>query len=162
MPPTNDLPSASIGLAVGVSMIAVFLGLRQWYERRARDPELSDADGRHFTSQDLRRNLGVGIMLTIAAILLVTSRLEPRIKGQANLIFAELWVVILALIVVLLILALIDWLAIRRYALRHRRTILRESVEAIRREARQAVANRSKQPSDGPSPPHSSPPPPST
>ena len=35
MPPSNDLPSASLALAAGISLIAAFLGLRQWYERRA-------------------------------------------------------------------------------------------------------------------------------
>ena len=158
MPPSNDLPSASLALAAGISLIAAFLGLRQWYERRAREFDLSEADETHFARQDIRRVLGVAIMLVIVAILLVSSRLEPRINGKANLVFAELWVVVLALIVVLLMLALIDWLATRRYAARHRRAMIRESVEAIRHDASRAAASRATTPnhSDGPHDPPSS------
>ena len=153
MPPSTDLPSASLALAAGISLIAAFLGLRQWYERRAREFDLSEADQMHFARQDIRRMMGVGIMLVIVAILLVSSRLEPRIKGKANLVFAELWVVVLALIVVLLLLSLIDWLATRRYAARHRRAMIRESVEAIRQDARRAAASRSPSHSKGPQEP---------
>ena len=52
MPPANDLPSASLALAVGLCLISLFLGLRQWYERKAREPDLSEADRVHFSRQD--------------------------------------------------------------------------------------------------------------
>ena len=57
MPPANDLESASLALAVGLCLISLFLGLRQWYERRAREPDLSHADQVYFSRQDVRQKL---------------------------------------------------------------------------------------------------------
>jgi UDP-N-acetylmuramyl pentapeptide phosphotransferase/UDP-N-acetylglucosamine-1-phosphate transferase len=142
MPLANDIPSASLGLALGIFLIALFLGLRQWYERRARDLDLSPADHAHFSQQDARRNLGVAVLLAIAAIVVVTTRLEPKVEGKANPTFAELWIIVLALIVVLLALAMLDWLATRVYARRHRRQMIRESLEAIRHQARPSSPTR--------------------
>ena len=140
MPTANDVPSASLGLALGLFLIALFLGLRQWYERRARDVDLSAADSSHFSRQDARRYLGVAVLLAIAAIVFVTTRLAPQVEGKANPAFAELWLVVLALIVVLLALALLDWLATRGYFRRHRQEMIRESFLAIREDARELDA----------------------
>lgn len=138
MPQAEDIPSASLGLAAGLCLIALFLGLREWYERRAREPDLSPADDRHFAHQDLRRRLGVGVLLAIAVLALAGSRIEPRAAGRANLLFVALWFLVLTLIIVLLGLALADLLATRAFARRHRREMLRESIESIRQQARQA------------------------
>jgi UDP-N-acetylmuramyl pentapeptide phosphotransferase/UDP-N-acetylglucosamine-1-phosphate transferase len=157
MPPAQDLPTATLGLAAGIALIAVFLALRQWYEKRARGSDLSGADHTHFARQDVRRILGVAILLVIAAMFVVSSRLQPRVNGRPSLVFAELWVLVLALIVALLVLAMIDWAATRTYAKRHRRQLIRESIEAIRNHARQAVAARAKDHTDGPREPPPSP-----
>jgi hypothetical protein len=146
MPPAHDVPSASLGLALGVSLIALFLGLRQWYERRARSHDLSDADRSHFARQDARRNLGVVILFAIAAIVVVTTRLAPKVEGKDNPAFAELWLIVLALIVVLLALALLDWLATRVYYRRHRREMIRESFRGIRQEARRSAPENGEHP----------------
>ena len=82
MPTANDVPSASLGLALGLFLIALFLGLRQWYERRARDVDLSAADSSHFIRQDARRYLGVAVLLAIAAIVFVTTRLCLRSRAR--------------------------------------------------------------------------------
>ena len=148
MPPANDLPSASIAMAAGLFLIAVFLGLRQWYERKAREPGLSEADRSHFFRQDVRRGLGVGVLLVIALLVLVGSRVEARVQGKANLVFLQLWVAVLALILVLLTLALADWAATRTYARRHRKQLLRESLDAIRQEARKAYSTGSESETD--------------
>ena len=140
MPRADDIPSASLGLAAGLCLIALFLGLREWYERKARESDLSPADHRHFTHQDLRRRLGVGVLFAIAVLALVGSRIEPQAAGKANLLFAGLWFVVLTLIIVLLGLALADLLATGAYARRRRKEMLRESIEAIRRDARRASA----------------------
>jgi hypothetical protein len=140
MPPAQDVPSASLGLALGVSLIALFLGLRQWYERRARNLDLSDADRSHFARQDARRILGVVILFAIAAIVAITARLAPAVQGKANPAFAELWLIVLALIVVLLALALLDWLATRVYYRRQRREMIRESFRGIRDDARRSTS----------------------
>ena len=142
MPPVNDLPSASLALAAGLSLISLFLGLRQWYEWKARESELSVADQRHFSRQDLRRGTGVAVLLAIALLVLAGSRVEPQLQGRSNLLFLQIWVAILALILVLLILALADWAATRTYARRHRRELLRESIEALRRGARDIPSDR--------------------
>ena len=136
MPQADDIPSASVGLAAGLCLIALFLWLREWYDRKARDPELSPADFHHFWHQDLRRRLGVGVLLAIAVLVLAGSRIEPRAAGKANLLFVALWFVVLTLIMVLLGLAMADLLATAAYARRRRREMLRESLGAIRRDAR--------------------------
>ncbi len=140
MPRADDIPSASFGLAAGLCLIALFLGLRQWYERRARESNLSPADEIHFWHQDTRRRLGVGVLLAISLLALTGSRIEPKAQGQANLLFVGLWFVVLALILVLLGLALADLLATRAYARRHRKQLIRESIAAIRRDVRQYPA----------------------
>jgi len=148
MPPANDVPSASLGLALGIVLIAMFLGLRQWYERRARDPELSRADHVHFARQDARRNLGVVVLFAIAAIVVLTTRLAPTIQGKANPAFAELWLIVMALIVVLLGLALMDWLATRVYAHRHRQEMIQESFRTTRDRDRRPGTENGDQPPD--------------
>jgi hypothetical protein len=149
MPPANDVPSASLGLALGIVLIAMFLGLRQWYERRARDNDLSAADHAHFAWQDARRYFGVAVLMAIAAIVAVTTRLAPNVEGKANPAFAELWLIVLALIVVLLGLALLDWLATRVYFRRHRREMIRESFRGVRENASHSPPENGKQ-SQGP------------
>jgi uncharacterized membrane protein len=149
MPRADDLPSASVGLAAGLCLIALFLGLREWYERQAREPNLSPADDLHFRHQDMRRRLGVGVLLAIAVLALAGSRIAPRAAGRANVLFVALWFLVLTLIIVLLGLALADLLATRAYAQRHRREMLRESIAAIRQQARQASA-RSREETNGP------------
>jgi hypothetical protein len=159
MPPSTDLPSAGLGVATGVGLIALFLGLRLWYERRGREPALPAADRVHFTHQDLRRGLGVGILVVVAAALGLGSRIPPRIAGKANLLFAVVWLVVLGLIVVLLLLAMIDWMATRRYAMRHRKAMIREQISAMKEHARHAAASRTSA-AEGPREPTVPPPPP--
>jgi hypothetical protein len=138
MPLANDVESASLALAAGLCMISLFLGLRQWYERRAREPDLSHADQLYYSRQDVRRNLGVAVLFGIALLVLVGSRVAPQVQGGGNLLFLQIWIAVMALIVILLILALADWTATRGYARRHRQELIRQSIEAIRREAREA------------------------
>ncbi len=76
--PADDLGSASAGLAAGLTLIALFLGLRQWYERRARESDLSPADSVHFARQDMRRRAGVAVLVAIAVLALAGSQVAPR------------------------------------------------------------------------------------
>jgi NhaP-type Na+/H+ or K+/H+ antiporter len=122
----QDLASASLLLSSGITLIAAFLGLRQWYERRARSDDLSDRDRGYFFRQDLRRGIGVGVMLLLAAGLYFGSRVPPQVGGKANATFLEIWLAISGLIVVMLVLALIDWISTRLYARRHQRALLSE------------------------------------
>jgi hypothetical protein len=138
MAPAPDQASSSLLISSGITLIATFLGLRQWYERRARETDLSDLDRGYFVRQDLRRSLGVAVMLILALGLYVGSRLPPKVGGAASLVFVEVWLAISGLIVVMLVLALVDWIATRVYARRQRRYLAAERLrllrEAIRKE----------------------------
>jgi hypothetical protein len=136
MPPPQQAEVASLVLATAVVLIAGLLGLRQFLERRSREPDLSEADARHFVRQDIRRALGVGVMLLLAAGLVVGSRLEPKVAGRTNPLFVQVWLGVFLLIFVLLFLAMLDWIATRLYARRHRREIFDERIEILRDEFR--------------------------
>jgi hypothetical protein len=132
MPIAAELASSSARISSGIALIAVFLGLRQWYEWRSRSPALSDVDRGHFWNQDLRRGLGVAVMLVLALGLYFGSRMPHKVAGRANLAFVEIWLAIVALIVVLLVLALFDLVSTRSYAQRQRRSIARERQRMLR------------------------------
>jgi hypothetical protein len=149
MPPATDLSSANLALAAGVTLVAMFLGLRQWYERNTRETDLSEADCSHFTRQDWRRGLGVGVMFVLALILLVGSYLEPKVRGKANVLFLEVWIIVLVLLVVLLLLATLDWVATRLYASRHRDALLREQTHSLRQQAESGISSRHGKPCSG-------------
>jgi signal transduction histidine kinase len=142
MPITDDLASNSLLISSGVAMIAVFLGLRQWYEWRARETELSELDRRYFVRQDARRGLGAAVMLVIAVGLYFGSRIPPKVAGRANLAFVEVWLAIIALIIVMLLLAFVDWVATRIYARRQSRSMARERLQILRETLRQSRGQR--------------------
>jgi len=136
----TDFRTACWALALGVAMIAAFLGLRQWYERRGRSEPSSAEDDAHFRRQDLRRWLGVAVMLVLALDVFAGSWVEPRIGGRGNPWFGVVWLVVLSLIVLMLALAFFDLLATRRYARRQRRDLFMHELEEIRRRLRRAGA----------------------
>ena len=146
MPIAQDLASSGALMSCGITLIALFLGLRQWYESRARGPNLSDLDRGYFSRQDLRRWLGVVIMLVLALGIWIGAKTEPKIAGKANVAFVRVWLAVIVLILVLLALALFDWLATRVYARRLRRSLARERVELLRE-----VFGKSASPDDDPS-----------
>jgi hypothetical protein len=123
---SQDLASASLLISSGITLIAAFLGLRQWYEWRARDVDLSDLDRSYFFRQDVRRGLGVAVMLILAAGLYVGSRIPPKVADHANLTFVRVWLAISGLIIVMLGLALLDWISTRLYARRQHRELSSE------------------------------------
>jgi hypothetical protein len=139
MPPARDLASDSLLISCGLVLIAAFLGLRQWYESRAREADLADDDRVYFRRQDRRRALGVAIILVLAAGLSLGSRMPLKLQGQANIAFVEVWAGVIALIVVLMILAMIDLLATRRYAQRQRRSMAQERIRLIRDAIRETL-----------------------
>jgi membrane protein implicated in regulation of membrane protease activity len=129
---SNQLGLSSLVLSIAVASIAVALGLRQWYERRVREADLGEDDRNYFVRQDLRRVFGVVVLLILAIGVLIGSRTAPQIAGHANLQFVAIWLVEFALIFLVLALALLDWLATRRYAQRQRRSMARERDEVLR------------------------------
>jgi hypothetical protein len=128
----DDLASSSVLISTGITMIAAFLGLRQWYEWRARDAELTDDDRSYFLRQDVRRGLGVAVMLILAAGLYFGSRIPPKVGAQANLTFVRAWLAISGLIIVMLGLALLDWISTRLYARRQHRDLASERRKILR------------------------------
>jgi hypothetical protein len=146
MPTASDLASTSLWTSAGLALIALFLALRQWYESRARDPELSEDDRSHFKRQDLRRGVGIAVIVVLAMGLSIGTRIDPKIDGRANPHFIEIWIVELALVVVLLVLAGLDSRATFAYARRHRRSLAREQGTILRDLRR----HRDDSPSDSP------------
>jgi hypothetical protein len=139
MQPAGDLDSDSLLISCGLVLIAAFLGLRQWYERRAREPDLPEEDVVYFRRQDLRRAVGVLIILALSALLSVGSRMPPKLQGQWRLAFVEVWTGVIGLLAVLLSLALTDLMATRRYAQRKRRSMARERIRLIRGAIRESA-----------------------
>jgi undecaprenyl pyrophosphate phosphatase UppP len=136
--------------AIGILFVATFLGLWQWFDRRARERDLSDVDRAHFRKQDLRRWFGVGVMVALAAAMAVVMRQ----RMPTSWMIGTLTVMIL-LIVVLLVLAFADLMATRRYARRHRRALAEEHtrfmLEVIRRaSSSNAIAAPPKKQSEAP------------
>lgn len=131
MAAVTDLQSASQGLAIGVSMISLFLGLRQWYEGRARW-DVADDDRSFYRRQDVRRWLGVVVLTTLAGVVFAASRVRPWEGGKGNIAFVAVWLAVLGLIALTLGVALWDWIATWRFARRKRRALLRDHVEELR------------------------------
>ena len=131
----TELQSAIRGMGIGVALIALFLGLRQWYEHRARG-ELPDVDRVFYRRQAVRRWLGVALLGTLSALVVLGSRVEPRVGARGNLGFVALWMGVLGLIVVTLGVAFSDSVATWRYARDRRRELVRDHVDELRRHMR--------------------------
>jgi hypothetical protein len=131
MPPVN--PSASsdnltpLLTAGGIMLVAIFLGLWQWYDRRARETNLDEMDQDFFRRQDFRRWVGIGVMAALALAIAIEPFASARIRESSK----GLWQLgmlsgLVGLIVALITLALFDWTATQRYARRHRRELSNE------------------------------------
>ncbi len=136
----SDMATASLVLSTVVLIVAALLGWREWRDRRDRDPDLSPEDARHYAFQDTRRFLGIVVMVLLAVGLVVGSRLPIRVGGKTNPQFLAIWFGVFLLIFVLLTLAMLDWVALRLFARRHRNQILRERIEILREEKRRREA----------------------
>lgn len=136
MPPPPHSATAGLVVSLAVVSVAVVLALRQYREWLGREDDLSEADAKHFARQDMRRGIGVGVMVLLAPGLSIGSRLEPRVGGRTNPMFVPVWLGIFVLIFALLVLALLDLIATRLYARRHRRVLFEERIEALRDEYR--------------------------
>jgi hypothetical protein len=124
-------PAVAILVASVVGLTAGLLALRQWYERRQREPDLSDADAQHYARQDFRRAVAGSVMVLLALGIVVGAHVGHKVAGAANPWFLEVWLTIFGLILVLLWLALVDWIATWHYARRHHRTMARERFQLI-------------------------------
>ncbi len=82
------------------------------------------------------------ILILLAVGLVVGSRLPVRAGGRANIDFFLVWLGVFGLILALLRLALADWVALRRFAGRHRKEIFRERIDLLRRDLQDRDRNR--------------------
>jgi uncharacterized Tic20 family protein len=121
-------------LSLGVAVVAVLLIVWQVIERRRRTVDPGSEDGLHFARQELRRAIVALVMLFASLGLFLGTRISPQVGGKPNLYFVEIWLVVFGLVIVLLILALVDWAATQRYARRHRQAIVKEGLDILRQE----------------------------
>ncbi len=134
MRPPPDINTASLALSTLVVLVAAGLAWFEWRGHRARGTGLSLEDARHFRRQGARRGVGLLILLALAVGLVVGSRIPIRAGMHANPNFVAAWLAIFALILALLWLAMADWVALRRFAGRHRKAIFRERIDLLRRD----------------------------
>ncbi len=148
----SDIGVASVVLAAFVLVVAALLTWRESAERRSRTDDLSPDDGDHFARQDRRRDFGICVLGTLAAGLVIGSRLEPRAgPGVVGVVgvginpeFVTIWLGVVILLFLLIALAFRDWVALRRYAFRHRKEILRERIEILQDEIRRRKADEAR------------------
>jgi hypothetical protein len=124
-------PVVAIVLAVALGLTAGLLALRQWYERGHRESDLSDADAQHFARQDFRRGAAGAVMGLLAIGVVVGVHLGHKVAGAANPWFLEVWLIVFGLILVLLWMALCDWVATWHYARRQHRAMARERFQLV-------------------------------
>jgi uncharacterized membrane protein len=133
-------------LAIGLIAVVALLLAWQWAERRQRGAiDLPDDDRIHFRRQDVRRWVVAGALTLLAVGIHFGSRLPYKRGGRPNPAFIEVWLAVFVLILVLLGLALADWLSTRAYARRHRTAIVREGMEILREEMRLRTGQPSKE-----------------
>jgi hypothetical protein len=88
-------------------------------------------------------------MLTLAADVLFGSWVAPRVGGRGNPQFVAVWLGVLSLIVVMLLLAFVDWMATRAYGRRQRKALFREQIDELRREIQARSVERGEGPPPG-------------
>jgi uncharacterized membrane protein (Fun14 family) len=123
MPPPTSGSREGLILATGVLILSSIFAWRQWVERVRREEELSVADREYFKRKDRRRFLGTSILALIGIGMAVGSLIDYRASKVAGQRFVAIWVGVAVLVCVSLVLAMIDWVANRDYALRHRREL---------------------------------------
>lgn len=144
MPAAPSGAREGIVIATGVLTLAVAFAWRQWVERRGREGDLGQADEDYFARKDRRRFAGTAILGLIGVGMIVGSLIDHRASKAAGQTFVWIWFGVVALVCISIVLALLDWLACRDYAVRHRDALLHERrvllEEGLRR--RPAVPDR--------------------
>ncbi|MFO0910295.1 MAG: hypothetical protein U0794_18455 [Isosphaeraceae bacterium] len=134
--------SAGLSLAAGVTGVAFLLILWQIYDERRWQPEAGRPVSEHERSQSRRRRAVAAIMLLNALLIVVGIIVPHELEGRPNLVFVGIWVTVFLLVIALLVLAMIDWLATRRFALQARAAMSREGLAILRDELERRAAVR--------------------
>jgi uncharacterized membrane protein YjgN (DUF898 family) len=138
----NSISPLVAGVIVAVTLgIAALFGWQQIRSLRwlGTDPELSDEDRRYFRRQAYRRLAGCGLLVAIGLLiggyyvsglddwanqLAAKNAATPQDESaQARRLFAIYLIVVLMLLLALVIVAALDYWAIRGYGLRHLKQI---------------------------------------
>ncbi len=132
--------SEYILLATGASLVAMFLGLWQLFEKRARSADMEPADRAFFWRQDLRRWVGIGMMFLLAVGIFSAGRWDAANAADSGRDLVRVLTVfgLIVLILGLLALALFDAMATFRYARRQSRDLAREHAAIMRELIRHA------------------------
>ena len=128
--------ACSLALAIFIAGCALLLGVHLWWDRGRRAHGLSASEQAHFRMQDIRRSFGILLMFLLAAGIYVGSRLPTRVivsahEAHPNRRFLALWLAVFASVMLLLGLAIIDWISTRRYARRQRDAMQQERVQLL-------------------------------
>jgi hypothetical protein len=142
-------PGSPIGMALGasVAVLSVFFMFLQLRQRRVREERHSEEDASYFFFRDRRRWQVAGVLMAIGALMIAGSGFTPwdRNSGRA---WGLIWLGVSGLVMVLLSLAIRDWVSVRSYTGRLRREFLAERLEALRQE-RVRLADRDREGTPG-------------
>jgi hypothetical protein len=125
----NDVPPPIWFTALGILLVAIFLGLWQWFDRRSRDPHPDPKDLAFFQRQDQTRYIGVAVMVAVALFLIVGS--SHALELYSTKLLALVWLIVCVLIVLLLALAVFDGIATHRYARRQHKALAQERAKLM-------------------------------
>jgi hypothetical protein len=119
-----------------IIIVALALAAQLLWDRRRRDRRLPGSDRRHFLLQDVRRVTGICLMDLLAVGVYIGSRLPTRVivsasEAHPNRLFLADWLAVFAFLTALVGLAVLDWIATRRYARRHRDAMNKERIEIL-------------------------------
>ena len=119
--------------ALGMALCIFALGMFCWvgYEYRLRSRELPPLDQRYFRLRDLRRGLCTLALAAIGCLMLYASRINVQAGRTEVRLWTWSWLAIFSLLASVFLLAGFDWVANRRYAMRHRRELLIEQRELL-------------------------------
>jgi hypothetical protein len=155
--PEPDLAWPSLALSVFIGICALALAAHLLWERSRRGSPLPAVDRKHFLLQDLRRSVGIALMVLLGAGIYLGARQPLRVIVSAterhpNRRFLLIWLAVFATLIVLLGLAIIDWIATRRYAHRHREALNLERIKLLGDIIRRAQAAEDGQANGSPFP----------
>jgi len=130
---------SSLILSLGVSVVAA--GLLVWHrvDLSKREVDLCPEDATYFWRQDVRRVFVVILLILLAIGIYFGSRIDHRLNGKPNPRFLVTWLAVFWLVIILTVTAMIDWLATRRYARRHRKELVREGLLILRDEMKARI-----------------------
>jgi hypothetical protein len=128
----SALETYGLILAAGVFVVTLVLIRGHWSELSGPVRGDSPVEIAHYRHQSARRRLMSTLMISQAVLILLGSTVRHEVDGRPNPLFILIWLTVCVLVVVLLVLAAIDWLMIQKFARWMRVEIVRGGVEALK------------------------------